>query len=49
MKLNLGHNWIAKLLSLLLAIAIWYLIKQNLSDTGENKPPRAIPVPEGRP
>lgn len=37
----------AKILSLILAIAIWYLIKQNLSDGGfPTAPPRAIPVPE---
>jgi hypothetical protein len=48
MNLKLYHNWIAKILSLLLAIAIWFLIKQNLSTgTGfSDKPPRAIPVRE---
>jgi ABC-type nitrate/sulfonate/bicarbonate transport system permease component len=41
-------NWIAKLFSLLLAIAIWYLIKDNLEDNGGfmNPPPKAVPVRE---
>ena len=49
MKLTLGKNWIAKILSLLLAIAIWFLIKDHLA-TGEGPfpPPRAILVPEPR-
>jgi len=36
------------MLSLLLAIAIWFLIKQNLATNGgfPDKPPRAIPVRE---
>lgn len=46
MKLKMTKNWIAKILSLLLAIAIWYLIKRNLADNGGfiEKPPRALPV-----
>ncbi len=38
----------AKILSLILAIAIWYLIKQNLEDVSgaHTPPPRAIPVEE---
>ena len=50
MKLTLGKNWIAKILSLLLAIAIWFLIKDHLA-TGEgpfSQPPRAIVVPDIR-
>lgn len=50
MKLKMPHNWIAKILSLLLAIAIWFLIKEHLA-TGVgpfSKPPKAIVVPEGR-
>jgi hypothetical protein len=41
-------NWIAKILSLLLAIAIWFLIKHNLAANGGfiDKPPRALPVLE---
>lgn len=35
----------AKILSLILAIAIWYLIKQNLSG-GFTDAPKAIPVEE---
>ena len=49
MILNLPHNWIAKILSLLLATAIWFLIKENLKrENGgfTEKPPRAIPVKE---
>lgn len=48
MKLKLSHNWIAKILSLLLAIAIWFLIKENLKSNGGfiEKPPRAVPVRE---
>jgi YbbR domain-containing protein len=48
MNLNLPNNWIAKILSLLLAIAIWFLIKQNLASNGGfiEKPPRAVPVKE---
>ena len=44
MKLTLGKNWIAKILSLLLAIAIWFLIKDHLHSS--EKPQRAIIVPE---
>ena len=38
----------AKILSLLLAIAIWFLIKENLRSNGGFivKPPRAVPVQE---
>lgn len=46
-RLNLAHNWIAKILSLLLAMAIWFLIKDNL-DGGDGlfeNPPRAMVVP----
>jgi YbbR domain-containing protein len=48
MKLKLSKTWIAKILSLLLAIAIWFLIKQNLASNGGfmEKPPRAFPVRE---
>lgn len=45
MRLNLTHNWIAKILSLLLAIAIWFLIKQTLEhDDGGyyDTPPNTI-------
>jgi YbbR domain-containing protein len=49
MKLNLAHNWIAKVLSLLLAIAIWFLIKDHLAKNDDPFPnaPRAQPVYEG--
>jgi YbbR domain-containing protein len=48
MKIHPTKNWIARILSLLLAIAIWFLIKQNLADNGGffEKPPRAVPVGE---
>jgi hypothetical protein len=49
MKLNLAHNWIAKVLSLLLAIAIWFLIKDHLAKNADpfSNAPRARPVYEG--
>jgi hypothetical protein len=48
MKFNPTHNWLAKILSLLLATAIWFLIKENLESNGGfiEKPPRALPVRE---
>ena len=47
MKLNLANNWIAKILSLLLATAIWFLIKDHLRTLeGSGDPPRARIVPE---
>ena len=53
MKLkNLSKNWLAKVLSLLLAITIWYLIKEHLATNGESiytkqqPPPRATIVPD---
>lgn len=46
MKLNLAHNWIAKILSLLLATAIWFLIKDHLKMQEAGDPPRARIVPE---
>jgi hypothetical protein len=47
MKLNLTKNRTAKILSLLLAIAIWFLIKQNLAESERmlaKPPPRDNPV-----
>jgi uncharacterized protein YpmB len=41
MKLTLPHNWIAKILSLLLAIAIWFLIKNHLAMEPYQNAPRA--------
>ncbi len=48
MKLNLTKNWVAKILSLLLAIVIWFLIKENLKNDGGYviPPPKGIPVAE---
>jgi hypothetical protein len=48
MKIHPTKNWIAKLLSLVVAIVIWYLIKDNLALNGgfPEKPPRARLVPE---
>ena len=49
MKLNLSKNRVAKILSLLLAIAIWFLVRHNLANSArplEKPPPRAIPVIE---
>jgi YbbR domain-containing protein len=41
MKLTLPKNWIAKILSLLLAIAIWFLIKNHLAMEPYQNAPRA--------
>ena len=38
MKINLSNHRLAKILSLLLAIAIWFLIKNTLAGGGA-KPP----------
>ena len=50
MRLKLTKNWVAKVLSLLLATAIWFLIKGYLNDPkSPNDPdyiPKAIPVKE---
>ena len=50
MKLKLSKNWIAKILCLLLATGIWFLIKSNLENPQGNKaekaPPKALPVDE---
>ena len=50
MKLKLTKNWIAKILCLLLATGIWFLIKSNLvkplEKDAENSPPKATPVDE---
>ena len=51
MKLKLSKNWLAKLLCLLLAIGIWFLIKGHLgmlpeSEGGFFSAPRATPVDE---
>jgi YbbR domain-containing protein len=50
MKLKLSKNWIAKILCLLLATGIWFLIKSNLGNPegndAENSPPKALPVDE---
>ncbi|GAA5118065.1 hypothetical protein GCM10023212_07990 [Luteolibacter yonseiensis] len=48
MKLNLLHNWVAKILSLLLATAIWFLIKEHLALGGDSfaNAPRAKVVKE---
>jgi hypothetical protein len=32
MKTLLTHNWIAKIASLLVAIAIWYLVKGHVTE-----------------
>ena len=48
MKLTLPNNWIAKALSLLLATAIWFLIKEHLAtfEGQSGKPLRARIVEE---
>ena len=51
MKLTLPNNWIAKALSLLLATAIWFLIKDHLAtnESQSGKPLRARIVEEPLP
>ncbi len=50
MKLKLSKNWIAKILCLLLATGIWFLINNNfvksLKNEAGNLPPKATPVDE---
>ncbi len=52
MKLKLSKNWLAKLLCLLLATGIWFLIKSHLGTlpagdgSGDPVYPRATPVDE---
>jgi YbbR domain-containing protein len=44
MKKLILKNWRAKLISLLLATTLWYLIKKNVATTpssSEGEPPRA--------
>jgi hypothetical protein len=52
MRLKLTKNWVAKILSLLLATAIWFLIKGYLKDPMDpNDPdyiPKATPVREDK-
>lgn len=44
------ENWRGKLASLLVAVAIWYLIKSNLEDTGNDFPvPGTTELPTTRP
>lgn len=44
MKLKPSKNWIAKLLSLLVAAAIWFLIKAHLAETA-SRPPEPTVAP----
>ena len=48
MTLRLTKNWLAKILCLLLATGIWFLIKGHLGNTEESdgllSAPRAVPV-----
>jgi hypothetical protein len=50
MKLKPSKTWVAKILCLLLATGIWFLIKSNLGNPqgydAENPPPKATPVDE---
>lgn len=51
MRKAFRKNLVPKTVSLLLAIAIWFLIKEHLHEEGEwtgpgEKPLKAIPVPE---
>lgn len=51
MRKAFRKNLIPKMVSLLLATAIWFLIREHLREQGEwmnpgGNPPKAIPVPE---
>ncbi len=46
MKHLFTHNWQIKIVSLILAFAVWYLIKKNIPDTSyQLAPPRALARP----
>ncbi len=41
MKQILLHNWKIKLVCLLLAFVVWYVIQQNVNPSGEGRRPVA--------
>lgn len=46
MKHLFTHNWQIKILAVILAFAVWYLIKKNIPDTSYRlAPPRALERP----
>lgn len=46
MKRLFTHNWQIKTLAVILAFAVWYLIKKNIPDTSyQLAPPRALERP----
>lgn len=44
MKKALIQNWQAKLASLLVAYALWYVIHESITENRDQKPPKARPV-----
>ena len=46
MKDLILHNWMAKIMSLLLAITLWFLIKKSVETTLRPEPSRVILAPE---
>ncbi len=44
MKKTLTKNWQAKLASLLVAFALWYVIHESITENRDGKPPKARPV-----
>lgn len=46
MKRLFTHNWKIKITAVILAFAVWYLIKKNIPDTSYRlAPPRALARP----
>jgi len=47
MKRLFTHNWQIKIISIILAFTIWYLIKKNISGATFQQlpPPRALATP----
>ena len=46
MKDLILNNWMAKIMSLLLAITLWFLIKKNVETTLRPEPSRVVVAPE---
>jgi len=48
MKDLILNNWMAKIMSLLLAITLWFLIKKNVETTLRLEPARPVMTPQPR-
>jgi len=46
MKDLILNNWMAKIMSLLLALTLWFLIKKNVESVPRPELPRVVLVPE---